>query len=153
MENQTTQEIKHLTDRVNDVNKRINHIDGKVDKVDDKVDKMEEKFNDRHIDMVELTTTLKADSKASRESTERLNNSIGDFFHELKESNKINNVKFEKVEKSINKLEMTVNDKALAINVDLEEKKMSKGLLGTILVSVIGLVGVLAKVIAPLVVG
>jgi len=150
LETQPSQEIKHLTDRVNDVNKRINHIDGKVDKVDEKVDKMEEKFNDRHIDMVELTTTLKADSKASRKSTERLNNSINNFFNELKESNQLNNAKFERLEKSVNKLETTVNDKTLAINVGLEEKKMSKTMITSILVAIIGLVGIIAKVIAPL---
>lgn len=153
MENQTTQEIKHLTDRITDVNKRINTIDGRVEKLDDKLDTVEEKFNERHIEMVKITTESIADSKASRESMKGLVKSLDNLVGEMKETNSVNSMRFEKVEDKITKVDNKVNDKALAINVELEEKKMSKGLLGTIVVAVISLVGILAKVIAPLLVG
>lgn len=153
MENHTTQEIKHLTDRITDVNKRINTIDGRVEKLDDKVDNIEEKFNDRHTEMVRITTESIAENKASRESINGLVKSLDNLVDEMKETNTVNSKRFERVEDKITKVENAVNDKTLAINVGLEEKKMSKGLLGTIVVAVISLVGVLAKVVAPLLVG
>lgn len=153
MENQTTQEIKHLTDRITDVNKRINTIDGRVEKLDDKVDNIEEKFNDRHTEMVRITTESIAENKASRESINGLVKSLDNLVDEMKETNTVNSKRFERVEDKITKVENIVNDKTLAINVGLEEKKMSKSLIGTIVVAIIGLVGVLAKVIAPLIVG
>lgn len=153
MENQTTQEIKHLTDRITDVNKRINTIDGRVEKLDDKVDNIEEKFNDRHTEMVRITTESIAENKASRESINGLVKSLDNLVDEMKETNTVNSKRFERVEDKITKVENIVNDKTLAINVGLEEKKMSKSLIGTIVVAIIGLVGVLAKVIAPFFVG
>lgn len=153
MENQTTQEIKHLTDRITDVNKRINTIDGRVEKLDDKVDNIEEKFNDRHTEMVRITTESIAENKASRESINGLVKSLDNLVDEMKETNTVNSKRFERVEDKITKVENAVNDKTLAINVGLEEKKMSKSLIGTIVVAIIGLVGVLAKVIAPFFVG
>ena len=72
---------------------------------------------------------------------------------EMKETNSVTSQRFERVEGKITQVENAVNDKTVALNVGLEEKKMSKGLLGTIVVAVISLVGVLAKVIAPLLVG
>lgn len=153
MENQTSQEIKHLNDRLTEVGKRINHIDGKVEKVDDKIDVVEEKFNDRHINMVELTTTLKADSKASRESTDRLTNSIDGLVTEMKESNKTTGKRFEKLEDSVDDLKKVINDKTLAINVGLEEKKLSTGAKVTIFGSITGLVIVLVQVIVPILFG
>ena len=153
MENQTTQEIKHLTDRITDVNKRINTIDGRVEKLDDKVDNIEEKFNDRHTEMVRITTESIAENKASRESINGLVKSLDNLVDEMKETNTVNSKRFERVEDKITKVENIVNDKTLAINVGLEEKKMSKSLMGTIVVAIIGLVGVLAKVIAPFFVG
>ena len=153
MENQTTQEIKHLTDRITDVNKRINTIDGRVEKLDDKVDNIEEKFNDRHTEMVRITTESIAENKASRESINGLVKSLDNLVDEMKETNTVNSKRFERVEDKITKVENAVNDKTLAINVGLEEKKMSKSLIGTIVVAIIGLCGVLAKVIAPFFVG
>lgn len=153
MENQTTQEIKHLTDRITDVNKRINTIDGRVEKLDDKVDNIEEKFNDRHTEMVRITTESIAENKASRESINGLVKSLDNLVDEMKETNSVNSKRFERVEDKITKVENAVNDKTLSITTNLEEKKMSKSLIGTIVVAILGLVGVLAKVIAPLLVG
>ncbi|WP_323713025.1 hypothetical protein [Mammaliicoccus sciuri] len=153
MENQTTQEIKHLTDRISDVNKRINTIDGRVEKLDDKVDNIEEKFNDRHTEMVRITTESIAENKASRESINGLVKSLDNLVDEMKETNSVNSKRFERVEDKITKVENAVNDKTLSITTNLEEKKMSKSLIGTIVVAILGLVGVLAKVIAPLIVG
>ena len=153
MENQTTQEIKHLTDRITDVNKRINTIDGRVEKLDDKVDNIEEKFNDRHTEMVRITTESIAENKASRESINGLVKSLDNLVDEMKETNSVTSQRFERVEGKITQVENAVNDKTVALNVGLEEKKMSKSLIGTIVVAIISLVGVLAKVIAPLLVG
>ncbi len=153
MENQTSQEIKHLTDRITDVNKRINTIDGRVEKLDDKVDNIEEKFNDRHTEMVRITTESIAENKASRESINGLVKSLDNLVDEMKENNSVNSKRFERVEDKITKVENTVNDKTLAINVGVEEKKMSKTLLGTIITGILLLVGTLAKIIAPLLVG
>ena len=153
MENQTTQEIKHLTDRITDVNKRINTIDGRVEKLDDKVDNIEEKFNDRHTEMVRITTESIAENKASRESINGLVKSLDNLVDEMKETNSVTSQRFERVEGKITQVENAVNDKTVALNVGLEEKKMSKSLMGTIVVAIIGLVGVLAKVIAPFFVG
>ncbi|WP_204205900.1 hypothetical protein [Mammaliicoccus sciuri] len=153
MENQTTQEIKHLTDRITDVNKRINTIDGRVEKLDDKVDTIEEKFNDRHTEMVRITTESIAENKASRESINGLVKSLDNLVSEMKETNIVNSKRFERVEDKITKVENIVNDKTLAINVGLEEKKMSKTLLGTIITAILVLVGTLAKVIAPFFMG
>lgn len=153
MENQTTQEIKHLTDRITDVNKRINTIDGRVEKLDDKVDNIEEKFNDRHTEMVRITTESIAENKASRESINGLVKSLDNLVDEMKETNSVNSKRFERVEDKITKVENAVNDKTLSITTNLEEKKMSKSLIGTIVVAILGLVGVIAKVIAPLLIG
>ena len=153
MENQTTQEIKHLTDRITDVNKRINTIDGRVEKLDDKVDNIEEKFNDRHTEMVRITTESIAENKASRESINGLVKSLDNLVDEMKETNTVNSKRFERVEDKITKVENIVNDKTLAITTNLEEKKMSKTLLGTIITGILVLVGTLAKIIAPLIVG
>jgi len=153
VENQTTQEIKHLTDRITDVNKRINTIDGRVEKLDDKVDNIEEKFNDRHTEMVRITTESIAENKASRESINGLVKSLDKLVDEMKETNSVNSKRFERVEDKITKVENAVNDKTLSITTNLEEKKMSKGLLGTIITAILVLVGTLAKIIAPLIVG
>lgn len=153
MENQTTQEIKHLTDRITDVNKRINTIDGRVEKLDDKVDNIEEKFNDRHTEMVRITTESIAENKASRESINGLVKSLDNLVDEMKETNSVNSKRFERVEDKITKVENAVNDKTLSITTNLEEKKMSKTLLGTIITGILVLVGTLAKIIAPLLVG
>ncbi|MEB6232629.1 hypothetical protein [Mammaliicoccus sciuri] len=153
MENQTSQEIRHLNERLSEVGKRINHIDGKVDKVDDKIDGVEEKFNDRHINMVELTTTLKADSKASRESTDRLTVSINGLVEEMKESNRAQGKRFERLEEKVGKVEDLVNDKTLAINVGLEEKKLSTGAKISIFSSIVGFAIVLVQVIIPILFG
>lgn len=153
MENQTPQEIKHLNDRLTEFGKRIIHIDSKVEKVDDKVDNIEEKFNDRHINMVELTTTLKADSKASRESTDRLTVSINGLVEEMKESNRAQGKRFERLEEKVGKVEDLVNDKTLAINVGLEEKKLSTGAKVSIFGGIISLAIVLVQVILPILFG
>lgn len=146
MENQTSQEIKNLTERVNSAHKRI-------DKVDTKVEKIEENFNQHRLDMVELTTALKGDSKASRDSNDRLTKSIDGLVEEMKESNKNTGQRFERIENKINQVESIVNDKTLAVTAGLEEKKMSKTMITSIIVAILGLVGVLAKVVAPLLVG
>lgn len=153
MENQTTQEIKHLTDRITDVNKRINTIDGRVEKLDDKVDGIERTFNDRHTEMVRITTESIGENKASRKSIDGLVKSLDGLVSEMKETNSVTSQRFERVENKITQVENTVNDKTVALNVGLEEKKMSKSLIGTIVVAILGLVGVLAKVVAPLLVG
>ncbi|UXU70086.1 hypothetical protein [Mammaliicoccus sciuri] len=153
MENQTPQEIKHLNDRLTEFGKRIIHIDNKVEKVDDKVDNIEEKFNDRHINMVELTTTLKADSKASRESTDRLTVSINGLVEEMKESNRAQGKRFERLEDKVGKVEDLVNDKTLAINVGLEEKKLSTGAKVSIFGGIISFAIVLVQVILPILFG
>lgn len=153
MENQTTQEIKHLTDRITDVNKRINTIDGRVEKLDDKVDGIEEKFNDRHTEMVRITTESIGENKASRKSIDGLVKSLDGLVSEMKETNSVTSQRFERVEDKLAKVENAVNDKAVALNVGLEEKKMSKTLLGTIITGILVLVGTLAKIIAPLFVG
>lgn len=153
MENQTSQEIRHLNERLSEVGKRINHLDGKVEKVDDKIDDVEEKFNDRHISMVELTTTLKADSKASRESTERLTKSIDGLVCEMKESNKNTGKRFEQLEDSVDDLKKVVEDKTLAINVGLEEKKLSTTAKVSIFSAIVGFAIVLVQVIIPILFG
>lgn len=153
MENQTTQEIKHLTDRITDVNKRINTIDGRVEKLDDKVDNIEEKFNDRHTEMVRITTQSIAENKASRESINGLVKSLDNLVDEMKETNSITSKRFGKIEDKLTQVENAVNDKTLSITTNLEEKKMSKTLLGTIITGILLLVGTLAKIIAPLIVG
>ncbi|MEB6233807.1 hypothetical protein [Mammaliicoccus sciuri] len=153
MENQTTQEIKHLTDRITDVNKRINTIDGRVEKLDDKVDNIEEKFNDRHTEMVRITTQSIAENKASRESINGLVKSLDNLVDEMKETNSITSKRFGKIEDKLTQVENAVNDKTLSITTNLEEKKMSKTLLGSIITGILLLVGTLAKIIAPLIVG
>ena len=153
MENHTTQEIKHLTDRITDVNKRINTIDGRVEKLDDKVDGIERTFNDRHTEMVRITTESIGENKASRKSIDGLVKSLDGLVSEMKETNSVTSQRFERVEGKITQVENAVNDKTVALNVGLEEKKMSKSLIGTIVVAILGLVGVLAKVVAPLLVG
>lgn len=153
MENQTTQEIKHLTDRITDVNKRINTIDGRMEKLDDKVDNIEEKFNDRHTEMVRITTQSIAENKASRESINGLVKSLDNLVDEMKETNSITSKRFGKIEDKLTQVENAVNDKTLSITTNLEEKKMSKTLLGSIITGILLLVGTLAKIIAPLIVG
>lgn len=90
------------------------------------------------------------ENKASRKSIDGLVKSLDGLVSEMKETNSVTSQRFERVEDKLAKVENTINDKTVAINVGLEEKKMSKSLIGTIVVAIIGLVGVIAKVIAPL---
>ena len=147
MENQTEQGL--INDRINGLEKRIGTVDGKVDDLEDKVDDIKDKNDERHVEMVRLTTELKGSSKATQDNTNRMANSIEGLVDELKQSNSRTDARFNEVNAEVKEVKDKLDNKQFDKTLKLEEKKLSNKV-------IVGLIGggfiileLIIKVIAP----
>lgn len=147
MENKQEQGL--INDRIVGLEKRIGTVDGKVEALEDKVDVIDSKHNDRHLEMVRLTTELKGTSKATEQNTNRMANSIEGLVEELKQSNSRTDDRFKEVNTDIQEVKSKVEGKEQDRAYYLEEKKLSNGTIGVIIVGIFGLLQVFVQVIAP----
>lgn len=147
MENKQEQGL--INDRIVGLEKRIGTVDGKVEALEDKVDVIDSKHNDRHLEMVRLTTELKGTSKATEQNTNRMANSIEGLVEELKQSNSRTDDRFKEVNTDIQEVKSKIEGKEQDRAYYLEEKKLSNGTIGVIIVGIFGLLQVFVQVIAP----
>ena len=147
MENQAEQGL--INDRINGLEKRIGTVDRKVDDLEDKVDDIKDKNDERHVEMVRLTTELKGSSKATEQNTNRMANSIEGLVNELKQSNSRTDDRFNEVNAEVREVKDKLDNKQFDKTLKLEEKKLSNKV-------IVGLIGggfiileLIIKVIAP----
>ena len=147
MENKAEQGL--INDRINGLEKRIGTVDRKVDDLEDKVDDIKDKNDERHVEMVRLTTELKGSSKATEQNTNRMANSIEGLVDELKQSNSRTDDRFNEVNAEVKEVKDKLDNKQFDKTLKLEEKKLSNKV-------IVGLIGggfiileLIIKVIAP----
>ncbi|MFK3833075.1 hypothetical protein [Staphylococcus saprophyticus] len=147
MENQTEQGL--INSRINGLEKRIGTVDRKVDDLEDKVDLIKDKNDERHVEMVRLTTELKGSSKATQDNTNRMANSIEGLVDELKQSNSRTDARFNEVNAEVKEVKDKLDNKQFDKTLKLEEKKLSN----KVIVGLIGggfiIIELIIKVIAP----
>lgn len=147
MENQAEQGL--INDRINGLEKRIGTVDRKVDDLEDKVDDIKDKNDERHVEMVRLTTELKGSSKATEQNTNRMANSIEGLVNELKQSNSRTDDRFNEVNAEVREVKDKLDNKQFDKTLKLEEKKLSN----KVIVGLIGggfiIIELIIKVIAP----
>ena len=147
MENKAEQGL--INDRINGLERRIGTVDRKVDDLEDKVDDIKDKNDERHLEMVRLTTELKGSSKATEQNTNRMANSIEGLVDELKQSNSRTDDRFNQLNQEVTEVKNKVDGKEFDKTLKLEEKKLSNKV-------IVGLIGggfiileLIIKVIAP----
>ena len=147
MEKQQEQGL--INDRINGLEKRIGTVDRKVDDLEDKVDDIKDKNDERHVEMVRLTTELKGSSKATEQNTNRMANSIEGLVDELKQSNSRTDDRFNEVNAEVREVKDKLDNKQFDKTLKLEEKKLSNKV-------IVGLIGggfiileLIIKVVAP----
>ena len=147
MENKAEQGL--INDRINGLEQRISTVDRKVDDLEDKVDDIKDKNDERHVEMVRLTTELKGSSKATEQNTNRMANSIEGLVNELKQSNSRTDDRFNEVNAEVREVKDKLEGKQFDKTIQLEEKKLSNKV-------IVGLIGggfiileLIIKVIAP----
>lgn len=145
------QEQGMINDRITGLEKRIGTVDNKVEALEDKVDIIDSKHNDRHIEMVKLTTELKGSSKATEQNTNRMANSIEGLVDELKQSNSRTDDRFKEVNTDIQEVKTKVEGKEQDRAFKLEEKKLSNGVTLAIVGGIIVVLQVFIQVVAPLI--
>lgn len=142
-----------VIDRLSGLERRMDRFDDKVEKLEDKVEVMDNKHDQRHLEMAILTTSLKETSKATENNTQRMANSIEGLVEELKTSNQTTNRQFEKVNKDISEIKGKLQENSDAMEVKLEEKRMSNKVLLSILTGMFAICEIFIRVIVPLFVG
>lgn len=147
MENKAEQGL--ISDRINGLEKRIGTVDRKVDDLEDKVDIIKDKNDERHLEMVRLTTELKGSSKATQDNTNRMANSIEGLVDELKQSNSRTDERFSEVNSDLRDVKTKVEGQEHKETIKLEEKKMSNKTLGLIIGGGFALLQIIIQVIAP----
>ena len=147
MENKAEQGL--INDRINGLEQRIGTVDRKVDDLEDKVDDIKDKNDERHLEMVRLTTELKGSSKATEQNTNRMANSIEGLVDELKQSNSRTDARFNEVNAEVREVKDKLDNKQFDKTLKLEEKKLSNKV-------IVGLIGggfiileLIIKVVAP----
>ena len=147
MENKAEQGL--INDRINGLERRIGTVDRKVDDLEDKVDDIKDKNDERHLEMVRLTTELKGSSKATEQNTNRMANSIEGLVDELKQSNSRTDDRFNQLNQEVTEVKNKVDGKEFDKTLKLEEKKLSNKV-------IVGLIGggfiileLIIKVVAP----
>ena len=147
MENKAEQGL--INDRINGLEKRIENVDRKVDDLEDKVDDIKDKNDERHLEMVRLTTELKGSSKATEQNTNRMANSIEGLVDELKQSNSRTDDRFNQLNQEVTEVKNKVDGKEFDKTLKLEEKKLSN----KVIVGLIGggfiVIELIIKVVAP----
>lgn len=147
MENKAEQGL--INDRINGLERRIGTVDRKVDDLEDKVDDIKDKNDERHLEMVRLTTELKGSSKATEQNTNRMANSIEGLVDELKQSNSRTDDRFNEVNAEVREVKDKLDNKQFDKTLKLEEKKLSN----KVIVGLIGggfiIIELIIKVVAP----
>lgn len=147
MENKAEQGL--INDRINGLERRIGTVDRKVDDLEDKVDDIKDKNDERHVEMVRLTTELKGSSKATEQNTNRMANSIEGLVNELKQSNSRTDDRFNEVNAEVREVKDKLENKQFDKTLKLEEKKLSN----KVIVGLIGggfiIIELIIKVVAP----
>lgn len=147
MENQKEQGL--INDRINGLERRISTVDGKVDDLEDKVDHIKDKNDERHLEMVKLTTELKGSSKATEANTNRMADSIEGLVDELKQSNSRTDDRFNQLNKEVNEVKSRVDGREFDKTIELEEKKLSNGVIVALIGGGFLVIEILIKVVAP----
>ncbi|OIJ29061.1 hypothetical protein [Staphylococcus sp. LCT-H4] len=147
MENKTEQGL--INDRINGLEQRIGTVDRKVDDLEDKVDDIKDKNDERHVEMVRLTTELKGSSKATEQNTNRMANSIEGLVNELKQSNSRTDDRFNEVNAEVREVKDKLEGNQFDKTIQLEEKKLSN----KVIVGLIGggfiIIELIIKVVTP----
>lgn len=138
--------------RLSGLEYRINKVDEKVDGLETKVDIIDDKHDERHLEMVRLTTKLQGSSEATQENTSRMANSIEGLVNELKQSNSRTDDRFTEVKTDIQNVRSKVEGQEADKSLKLEQKKLSNKTIGFIIVGIFGVLQVLIQVVAPLIV-
>lgn len=146
MENQ---EQELVYDRLTGLEKRIGNVDRKVDDLEDKVDVVKDRNDERHIEMVRLTTELKGFSKATEQNTERMATSIEGLVDELKQSNASTEERFKEVNTDIRDVRTKIEGQESDKTIKLEEKKLSNKVILAIIGGGLVLLEVCVQVIGP----
>lgn len=139
-----------ISQRITGIEKRIGSVGKRVDDLEDKVDSIDNKHNDRHLEMVKLTTELKGTSKATEQNTERMANSIENLVGELKQSNSRTDDRFKEVNDEVTRVRAKVEGKEHEATLRLEEKKLSNKTILGIISGVFILLQVFIQFIGPL---
>ena len=147
MENKAEQGL--INDRINGLEKRIGTVDRKVDDLEDKVDDIKDKNDERHVEMVRLTTELKGSSKATEQNTNRMANSIEGLVEELKQSNSRTDDRFNEVNAEVREVKDKLDNGQFDKTIKLEEKKLSNKVLVGLIGGGVIILELIIKVIAP----
>ena len=147
MEKQQEQGL--INDRINGLEKRIGTVDRKVDDLEDKVDDIKDKNDERHVEMVRLTTELKGSSKATEQNTNRMANSIEGLVDELKQSNSRTDDRFNEVNAEVREVKDKLEGKQFDKTLKLEEKKLSNKVIVGLIGGGVIILELIIKVVAP----
>lgn len=142
-------------ERLDTIEKHISRIDTTLDKMNDKIDRnndriieVDDKHDEKNTDLRVIVTRLETSSMATEKNTERMANSIEGLVGELRQANTKTDTRFSEVNSKLGSLEGKIDDKNLMITTDLEKEKISN----TLLVAIIGSVGLVIQVIIQFIV-
>lgn len=141
---------KIIHDRLNGLEKRQNKTEDKIEELDDKIDLNSNKSDERYIELVKATADLKGSSKATEENTKRTAVALEGLVDEIKQSNKRTDSRFDLVNNDISDIKSKMDSRERDETIKLEERKLSNG----VLISIIGagavIVPVIINIVAPL---
>lgn len=153
MENQ-----KLIEHRLNAHDERARNQANQITEIESELKKLKERENDRYIEMSKLNAKLDTDTKNTKEVVDRLVNSveklvvkIDDMTKNYSEYSSVVERRFSKVE---NRVSNILNDKEVKANtlnsIEDEGKTMGKATFTTITLSIIGVIEVFVRYVAPL---
>lgn len=153
MENQ-----KLIEHRLNAHDERARNQEKQITEIESELKKLKERENDRYIEMSKLNAKLDTDTKNIKEVVDRLVNSveklvvkIDDMTKNYSEYSSVVERRFSKVE---NRVSNILNDKEVKANtlnsIEDEGKTMGKATFTTITISIIGVIEVFVRYVAPL---
>lgn len=139
------------------LNKRIDSIEGRVAKNEDKIDRIDEKINiiddkhdNRHLDIVRLTTKLQGSSENTERNTERMANSIEGLVNELKQSNSRTDDRFNQVNEEVRMVRDKIDSKEKDREYNIAEKALSNKTVVAIIAGGAGVLTVVIQILGPL---
>ena len=153
MENQ-----KLIEHRLNAHDERARNQEKQITEIESELKKLKERENDRYIEMTKMNAKLDTDTKNTKEVVDRLVNSveklvvkIDDMTKNYSEYSSVVERRFSKVE---NRVSNILNDKEVKANtlnsIEDEGKTMGKATFTTITISIIGVIEVFVRYVAPL---
>lgn len=153
MENQ-----KLIEHRLNAHDERARNQANQITEIESELKKLKERENDRYIEMSKMNAKLDTDTKNTKEVVDRLVNSveklvvkIDDMTKNYSEYSSVVERRFSKVE---NRVSNILNDKEIKANtlnsIEDEGKTMGKATFTTITISIIGVIEVFVRYVAPL---